>query len=121
MKRAFLTLYLVVTSLVVLRALINGQDLINYFDLTSLSLVCVPSILVFLLTKKDHDCFKYVILTSIFAGFFGLILGVILTFSKGYFDVEATFVGVGVALLPMLYALLLSLLILPFQLISKDK
>ncbi|MFA0114706.1 hypothetical protein AB4407_13690 [Vibrio sp. 10N.261.46.E11] len=121
MKRAFLSLYIAITSLVVLRALINGQDLINYFDFTSLSLVFVPCILVFLVTKKQQHCFKYVMLTSIFTGFLGLVLGVILTFSNGYFDVEGTLMGLSVALLPMLYALILSLLIFPLHLVSNDK
>ncbi|EHZ2746731.1 MotA/TolQ/ExbB proton channel family protein [Vibrio vulnificus] len=121
MKRTFLSLYMAITSLVVLRALFNGQDLISYFDFTSLSLVLVPCTLVFLLTKKQKNCFKHVILTSILAGFFGLVLGVILTFSNGHLDVEGAFMGLSVALLPMFYALLVSLLIFPFHLVSNDK
>ncbi|ELB7528181.1 hypothetical protein RUZ38_004372 [Vibrio vulnificus] len=121
MKRAFLSLYVTITSLVVLRALFNGQDLISYFDFTSLSLVFVPCTLVFLLTKKQKDCFKHVILTSILAGSFGLVLGVILTFSNNYLDVEGAFIGLSVALLPMLYALLVSLLVFPLHLVSNDK
>lgn len=121
MKRAFLAFYIALTSLVVLRALFNGQDLIGYFDFTSMSLVFVPCTLVFLLTKKQKDCFKYVISTAIFAGFLGLVLGSILTFSNSYHDVEGVFLGLSVAFLPMLYALLLSLLLFPLHLVSNDK
>lgn len=121
MKRLFLILYVVIISLVALRAMINGQALIAYFDFTSLSLVFVPCTLVFLLTKKQRDCFKYVILTSICSGFLGLVLGLILTFSNGYYDVEGTLMGLSVALLPMLYSLLLNLLIFPLHLASDGK
>lgn len=121
MKRASLLIYVIITSLITFRALADGQDLINYFDFTSLSLVIAPSTLVFLITRKKNNCVKYVMLTSILAGTFGLILGTILTFSGDHFEPEGTLMGLSIALLPILYASLLSLLICPFHFISTEK
>ncbi|EGQ7677971.1 hypothetical protein MW334_003539 [Vibrio parahaemolyticus] len=118
MKRFHVWLYLVFTGLVVFRAITNGQELIAYFDLTSVFLVLIPSVIVYLANRSEKWVIKATIKTSIIAGFFGLALGLVLTFSKAV-DVESAFVGVSVSMLPLLYSLLISIFLYPIHLMKR--
>ncbi|AIW16273.1 hypothetical protein VITU102760_12295 [Vibrio tubiashii] len=85
-----------------------------YVDVTSFITVFFPSLLVgvgSVLYSKDK-LFSSVSITALVSGVFGVIAGTIATFSN-VFDSQATFAGVAVSLLPLLYALFIILLIVP--------
>ncbi|MDC5842435.1 hypothetical protein OPW33_24215 [Vibrio europaeus] len=88
-----------------------------YVDVTSFVTVFIPSLLVGVgsfLYSKDK-LFSSVSITALVAGFFGVIAGSIATFSN-VFDSQATFAGIAVSLLPLLYALFIILLMIPASL-----
>ena len=88
-----------------------------YVDVTSFTTVFIPSLLVgvgSVLYSKDK-LFSTVSITALVSGFFGFVAGTIATFSN-VFDSQATFAGVAVSLLPLLYALFIILLIIPTSL-----
>ncbi|MDC5857394.1 hypothetical protein [Vibrio europaeus] len=103
-------LYVVSTLLV-----LAGVEI--YVDVTSFVTVFIPSLLVgvgSVLYSKDK-LFSAVSITALVSGFFGVVAGTIATFSN-VFDSQATFAGVAVSLLPLLYALFIILLIIPTSL-----
>ncbi|WP_253649389.1 hypothetical protein [Vibrio tubiashii] len=88
-----------------------------YVDVTSFMTVFLPSLLVGIgsvLYSKDK-LFSIVSITALVSGGFGTVAGTIATFSN-VFDGQATFSGVSVSLLPLLYALFIILLIIPTSL-----
>ncbi|WCP70093.1 hypothetical protein LYZ37_19005 [Vibrio tubiashii] len=103
-------LYVVSTLLV-----LAGVEI--YVDVTSFMTVFVPSLLVgvgSVLYSKDK-LFSAVSVTALVSGGLGTVAGTIATFSN-VFDSQATFAGVAVSLLPLLYALFIILLMLPTSL-----
>lgn len=112
----FYCLYVLVVLYVVLTLLtLSGFDM--YVDVTSLTTVLTPTLLAGVgsyLYAKDKF-FSAVSITALASGFFGLVTGVIATFSN-IFDDQATFAGIAISLLPLLYALFMILLIIPISL-----
>ena len=103
-------LYVVSTLLV-----LAGVEI--YVDVTSFMTVFFPSLLVgvgSVLYSKDK-LFSSVSITALVSGGFGTVAGTIATFSN-VFDSQATFAGIAVSLLPLLYALFIILLIIPTSL-----
>ncbi|MDC5852241.1 hypothetical protein OPW32_23895 [Vibrio europaeus] len=88
-----------------------------YIDVTSFVTVFFPSLLVgvgsFLYSKEK--LFSSVSMTALVSGVLGTVVGTIATFSN-VFDSQATFAGVAVSLLPILYALFIILLMIPTSL-----
>lgn len=85
-----------------------------YVDVTSFVTVFLPSLLVGVgsfFYSKDK-LFSSVSITALVSGGFGTVAGTIATFSN-VFDSQATFAGIAVSLLPLLYALFIILLIIP--------
>lgn len=115
MKRLLLASYWTIVPLVLLRALTNGDELIAYFDLTSLTLVFIPAFLAYLISRDV----ALSMIGGTIGGVFGLVLGALLTFSSGITDVQAILVGFSVSLLPLLYSLTLNLILLPLYIIKK--
>ena len=117
MKSFLSWFYIAAVGLVIFRLLVNGQELMAYFDLTSALLVFVPSFLMFLMNRGKEDVVKGVMSISLLAGLFGLLVGFVLTFSNYYLhkEAEGVFVGLSVALLPLLYAVALNVFLFPFR------
>ncbi|MGD1455281.1 hypothetical protein [Vibrio harveyi] len=117
MKRVYVWLYLLIIGLLVFRALLNGQELIYYFDFTSMSLVVAPSLFVFLQNRRKQGVIKSVIKASFAGALFGFVLGAFLTLSNTQ-DMESVLVGLSVAILPLLYATMIGLFLYPLHLLK---
>ncbi|MDC5758314.1 hypothetical protein OPW41_11990 [Vibrio europaeus] len=121
MKFQYFYCIYVLAVLYVVSTLLALAGIDIYVDVTSFVTVFLPSLLVgvgSVLYSKDK-LFSLVSITALVSGFIGFIAGTVATFSH-VFDSQATFAGVAVSLLPLLYALFIILLIIPTS-VKNDK
>ncbi|WP_052478921.1 hypothetical protein [Vibrio jasicida] len=114
MSKLFSTIYFVVISGVLFRAFSYGAEWPAYYDFTSLSLVLIPSFLIYLISKS----IKFALISAWLGALLGLILGLYLTFSN-FVEMQAAFGGISVSMLPMLYAAVISLYFYPLHLLRE--
>ncbi|MCG7490191.1 MotA/TolQ/ExbB proton channel family protein [Vibrio sp. Of14-4] len=111
----------VVATILVVNDVASLGDPVQFIDLTSLLIVVVPTLFATGVgyQKSRTTALSCALFTAIVSSILGVVIGVIQTLGNAYSDSEAVFVGLSVALLPLFYGLIITLLVLPFHLSCK--
>lgn len=98
------------------REIVQHSNWQNWVDAFSFEAVLLPALASFLLTYKQVGRVKLrrFIQIAWLSGAWVSLCSVIIVFNENHQDLAVMQMGLGVALLPLFYALLLSLLLVPF-------
>jgi len=104
----------------IISALIGPKNWLNFFDATSLITVVAPSFMALFIFPSEHitarvgRCFK----AAWFCAFLTFIYSFIRIFSHYQIETADIYVGLSVAVLPLLYSATIAVLCVPFLYIA---
>ncbi|MBU2895726.1 MotA/TolQ/ExbB proton channel family protein [Vibrio hepatarius] len=116
MVKWLINITFLVATILVVNDVASLGDPLQFIDLTSLLIVMVPTLFATGVgyQKSRATALSCALFTAIVSSILGVVIGVIQTLGSA--DSEAIFVGLSVALLPLFYGLVITLLVLPFHL-----